>query len=105
MPPPIAQIFGESGVETGLGPASTDDDGMRTREQSKADASRAVREGCVSGRVGRLNRSAVSADGEREGKNETMNHLTRILLVDADAAHNARLVADAAADGIEIVAC
>lgn len=34
-----------------------------------------------------------------------MNHLTRILLVDADAAHNARLVADAAADGIEIVAC
>lgn len=34
-----------------------------------------------------------------------MNHPTRILLVDADAAHNARLVADAAADGVEIVAC
>jgi CheY-like chemotaxis protein len=34
-----------------------------------------------------------------------MTHPTRILLVDADAAHNARLVADAAADAVEIVAC
>jgi len=34
-----------------------------------------------------------------------MHHVTRILLVDADAAHNARLVADAPADAVEIVAC
>jgi len=40
-------------------------------------------------------------------REDPMNHAPKILLVDADAAHNARLVADAAAgaDAVDIVVC